>query len=404
VSGPILELSYADLARRLQPDARRLPLEGSLETTFRCNLNCVHCYVNQPVDSAAARARELPTARLLTLIDEIAGAGCLGLLLTGGEVLVRADFRDLYPHAIRRGLLVTVFSNGTLVDDRVADLFDEYRPERVEISLYGMSRETSERITRVPGSHAATLRGIRRLRDRGIPFRLKTMAMSWNRHEIAAMAEYAGELGVGFSCDGLLNPRIDCGADRTGALRLAPEEIVAVELKDPGRAGELRAFCQRFVRPEAVEPSPDLYTCGAAQTSFALDPYGYLHPCLLSRRAGVDLCEDSFAQGWSGPLARFRRQLRRRPSPCRACSLISLCGSCPAAAELVHGDPEGLVVEFCRVTHLRAHVVMGDAGGHRADAACCLEAVSASGATFPPIGPGCPEGGSSPRAPIPRAR
>jgi len=384
VAGPIRELSYAALARRLRPEARRLPLEGSLELTFRCNLGCVHCYVNRPADSAAARAGELPTARLLTLLDELAEAGCLGLLLTGGEVLVRADFPAVYLHAIRRGLLVTVFTNGTLLDDATADLFDRYRPERVEISLYGMSPETAERITRVPGSHAAALRGIRRLQTRGIPFRLKTMAMAWNRHEVPALAAYAAELGVGFTCDGLLNPRIDCGAGHAHPLQLPPEELLALDLEIPGRAAELRAFCKRFVRPGPGHPTDRLYLCGAAQTSFAIDPSGCLHPCLLARRAGFSLAARPFAEGWNGPLARVRQRRRRRPSPCRDCGLISLCGSCPAAAELVHGDPEGLVVDACRTAHLRAHAVLGQSGDHRADATCCLGAVSAIGAIPPP--------------------
>ena len=90
----------------------------------------MHCYVNEPVGDFAVRDRELPLARLKTLVDEMADAGCLTLLLTGGEVLVRPDFPELYLYAIRKGLLVTVFTNGTLVTERIADLFDEYRPLR----------------------------------------------------------------------------------------------------------------------------------------------------------------------------------------------------------------------------------------------------------------------------------
>ncbi|MCX5880682.1 MAG: radical SAM protein [Deltaproteobacteria bacterium] len=67
----------------------RTPLFGTLETTFRCNLNCIHCYVNEPAHDARAQARELSIGRLLRLMDEIADQGCLNLLLTGGEVLIR---------------------------------------------------------------------------------------------------------------------------------------------------------------------------------------------------------------------------------------------------------------------------------------------------------------------------
>jgi MoaA/NifB/PqqE/SkfB family radical SAM enzyme len=169
-----------------------------LEPTFRCNLRCVHCYVNKPAGSAEEKARELTTARLIQVIDEIADAGCLNLLLTGGEVLLRPDFEELYRHALRRGMLVTVYTNGTLVTDRIADLFDRHRPLLVEISLYGMTRATYERVTGVPGSFDRCLDGIRRLVERGVPLKLKTMALSWNAHEVADMQAFAAELGVGF--------------------------------------------------------------------------------------------------------------------------------------------------------------------------------------------------------------
>ncbi|MFA5028420.1 MAG: radical SAM protein, partial [Candidatus Methylomirabilota bacterium] len=314
----IPEITFREFADRLDLEARHVPIEGTIETTFRCNLRCAHCYVNRPIGDREARSRELSSARLLGLIDEIAEAGCLALTFTGGEPLVRPDFPAVYLHAIRRGLLVTVFTNGTLLDDRIADLFDAQRPERVEVSLYGMTEETSERISGVPGSHAACLQGIHRLHARGIPFRLKTMTMTWNRSEIPAMASYARSLQVGFTWDGLLNPRLDGGTSRIGELQLPAEEILAVDLEDPARIGELCAFCARAVRPGETGPSQTVYTCGAGRTAFAVDPYGWLHPCLLSRKAGVDLGAASFQEGWSEGFEAFRRQAWTRPSPCRS--------------------------------------------------------------------------------------
>ena len=78
-----------------------VPVNGTVETTFRCNLRCVHCYVNESPGDAEEQARELDTARLLRLVDEMADQGCLFLLLTGGEVFVRPDFPEVYLHAIK---------------------------------------------------------------------------------------------------------------------------------------------------------------------------------------------------------------------------------------------------------------------------------------------------------------
>ena len=286
----IPEVPFEDLRRRLDIEARRVPIEGTIETTFRCNLNCVHCYVNEPVGDFAIRDRELPLARLKTLIDEAVEAGCLSLLLTGGEVLVRPDFPELYLYALDRGLLVTVFTNGTLVTEAIADLFDAHRPLAVEITLYGMTRATYEKVTGVPGSYDKCIAGIERLTARGVPLKLKTMALSWNQHEVGAMQAYARSLGLDFIFDGALNPRVDCGANRNGELQLTAEQLVALDLADPVRMQDFRDFCAQFVpAPEATRESERVYQCGAGATSFTVDPYGQLQMCQLSRRAGFDL-------------------------------------------------------------------------------------------------------------------
>jgi radical SAM protein with 4Fe4S-binding SPASM domain len=375
VSAPpaIPEITLGELLVEMDAEARRLPVQGTIEPTFRCNLNCVHCYVNEPAGSREVRARELPTARVTALIDEVAEAGCLNLLLTGGEVLVRPDFPEIYRHAIARGLRVTVFTNGTMVTDEIADLFDRQRPLSVEITLYGMTRETYERVTRVPGSFDRCLQGLERLLSRGIPVKLKTMALTWNAHEVPAMRDFARARGLEFHHDGILNPRVDCGASRTGDLRLRPEQVVALDLADPEQARLLKQACDDALA--APDPGPGdehVYSCGAGRNTFTVDPYGMLQLCQLSRRNGYDLREGTFEQGWNEHFPRLRERTWQKNDVCRRCSLIGLCASCAGASELEHGDPETIVAHFCEVTHRRTFALAADVPGHVADATCCL--------------------------------
>src|SRR5438094_377493 len=102
---PLLGASYGPGALRLTTLVRegRVPLRGSIELTHRCNLACVHCYVNLPAADRAAQRREMTTDEIKRLIDELAALGLLGLTLTGGEPLLRADFADLYAYAHDRG-------------------------------------------------------------------------------------------------------------------------------------------------------------------------------------------------------------------------------------------------------------------------------------------------------------
>ncbi len=369
---PALRESDArELAQRLSVVARRSPIEGLIEITFRCNLRCAHCYVNRPARDGRAERSELSLTELKRLIDESAAAGCLFLTFSGGEPLLRPDFPALYRHAVRAGLIVTVFTNGTLVTDAIAGLFDDLRPDSVEISLYGLTRETYERITGVRGSHGLCLAGIERLRSRGIALRLKTMALTWNAHELADLKRFAEGLGAPFRFDGQLNPRIDCGSSCYRALQLTPEALQLLDASFEGRLDEMRRAFDHAQR-RAPKENVAVFDCAAGRTTFTIDPGGRLLPCPLLRRTAFDLRQGSFAQGWNGPLAAAVERSWRTSSPCRSCALMSLCDSCPGANELETGDVESPVATFCRLAHRRAAAILGPAAGHRPDAACCL--------------------------------
>jgi radical SAM protein with 4Fe4S-binding SPASM domain len=375
----IPEGDTAELAARLRVVERRIPIEGLIETTFRCNLRCAHCYVSQPASSRAAADDELSLARLVRLVDELAEAGCLFLTFSGGEPLLRADFPELYRHAIRAGLVVSVFTNGTLLSEAAVDLFDEWRPDYVEISLYGMTPLTYERVTQVPGAYDRCRQGIERLHSRGIGLRLKAMALAWNVHELDEMERFARGLAVPFRFDGQLNPRIDCGVSRYRELQLTPAAMVALDIGRASRLDEMRRVLDP-ARQCAPRELAGVYGCSAGRTTFSVDAQGRLLLCPLSRREGYDLRTGTFAEGWRESLSRMRARSWRSASPCRSCSLIALCDSCPGANELEGGDVETPVAVFCEIAHRRAAAIVGGVSGHRADAACCLGAKTAPSA------------------------
>ena len=240
-------VSYGTWSLGLHKRARgaRLPINATIEVTHRCPLACAHCYNNLPVGDRAARARELSTDEHWRILDELADAGGLWLLFTGGEIFARADFLDIYKHAKSRGFLITLFTNGTQITPAIADTLVEWRPFAVEITLYGRTRETYERLTGVPGSFDRCMRGIRLLKERGLPVKLKTVAVTINRHEIADMQRFAEEeLGVGFKFDGMINARIDCSHSPLD-VRLTPSELVQLDLEDPVRHARVGAPGQR---------------------------------------------------------------------------------------------------------------------------------------------------------------
>ena len=153
------EISIADFAHSLDVSGRRLPWDGTIEPTFRCNLNCVHCYVNKPAgDAAEVRAASCRTERVKTLIDEVADAGCLSLLLTGGEVLIRQRLpaRSTCTRS-RRGLRVSIFTNAPWSRTRSPTSSPPPSRRHRDHALRD-DAETYDRVTRVPARSRAAWR------------------------------------------------------------------------------------------------------------------------------------------------------------------------------------------------------------------------------------------------------
>jgi len=149
------------------------PLLGHLdmELTERCNNNCIHCCINLPPGDMTAKKKELSTEEVKAILADAAALGALSVRLTGGEPLLREDFEEIYVFARRLGLKVLLFTNATLLTPNLVDLFCRIPPlVEIEISLYGMKRESYVAVTRTPGSFEAAMRGINLLLKKKVPF------------------------------------------------------------------------------------------------------------------------------------------------------------------------------------------------------------------------------------------
>ena len=333
---------------------QRYPLGATFEITERCNLACVHCFINQPAANRAARARELTLAEIRAILDQMAEAGCLNLLLTGGDPLLRPDFAEIYRHAKQKGMLVTLFTNGTLLTPQIADLLAELPPHFLEISLYGHSPETYERVTQVPGSYARCRRGIELALDRGLRLGLKTIVLTDNCHELPQMRAFAEELGVKFRYDGMLWPRSD-GGQQPWAHRLSPQELVALDLDDPERQGTWQELDVKL--SDGLVRSELVFHCGAAYHAFHVDAAGRLSACMMARRPSYDLREMRFQEAWER-LGTLRLKKRQLDTPCRDCTAGIVCIQCPGWSQMAHGDDETPVQFVCEVGRLRAAKVL----------------------------------------------
>ncbi len=361
------QLSYgafsADLHKRQAGE--RVPLQVSIEVTRRCPLECLHCYNNLPMGDMDAKRRELTKEEHFRVLDELVEMGCFWILYTGGEIFARKDFLEIYTYAKKKGFLITLFTNGTIINEQIADYLAEWPPFAIEITLYGRTRETYEALTAVPGSYDRCLRGIRLLKERGLPLALKTVATSINKHEVLAMRQFAeDELGVDFKMDGQINPRIDCSQSPL-AVRLTPEELVALDMAFPKAKGEYLRLAKHNLGTALLPARADqMYYCGGGVNSFAINARGEISICVLSQQETFDVRGVGVNEVWNDALFHVRESRRTRLSKCVQCRIQTICGMCPANGEMENGDKESPVEFLCHAAHLRAAVVGVDVPAH----------------------------------------
>jgi radical SAM protein with 4Fe4S-binding SPASM domain len=354
------QLSYGAFSADLHQHyvGQRVPLQVSIEVTRRCPLECLHCYNNLPMGDVEAKQQELSKEEHFQMLDELVEMGCFWLLYTGGEIFARKDFLEIYTYAKQKGFLITLFTNGTIINEQIADYLAQWPPFAIEITLYGRTRETYEALTAIPGSYDRCLRGIKLLKERGLPLKLKTVATSINKHEVVAMRRFAEEeLGVEFKMDGQINPRIDCSQSPL-AVRLTPEELVALDMNAPKGGSEYRRLAKHDLEnPPNLAQIDTVYHCGGGMSGFAINAYGEMGICVISQQETFSVREVGVRPVWEDSLLRLRSRKRTQVTKCIECRIQSLCGMCPANGEMESGDRESPVDFLCHVAHLRAAAV-----------------------------------------------
>jgi radical SAM protein with 4Fe4S-binding SPASM domain len=357
---------------------KRVPLSFDLEVTARCNLDCRHCYINLPADDRAARAKELSQAEISRIADEAISLGAMWCLITGGEPLLRPDFPDIYLALKRKGLLVAVFTNAIPLTEEHIALFKKYPPRDIEVTVYGVTRQTYEAVTRRPGAFDKFMHGLDRLLECGVKVRFKAMALRSNIQELPEIARFCRERTKDyFRFDPLLHLRFDGNARRNAEIRaerLSPEAIVAIERADEERFASLEKACDKLIVPEFDHPGCDhLFHCGAGNGSFNVSYDGFFRLCdsLWHPDCIYDLRKGSLVDAWDSlvPKVRDLRSDRKEfLETCRACPIINLCFWCPAHAHLEAGQLDGVVPYFCKVAHARAAAIEETASHSRRQA------------------------------------
>jgi radical SAM protein with 4Fe4S-binding SPASM domain len=334
-----------------------------IELTERCNLNCIHCYINKPAGDRELQKREMSTDMIKETLSEAASLGKLRLLITGGEPMLRPDFSEIYLHARELGYVVQLFTNGTLITPQIADMFARVPPlGAIEISVYGMSPGSYGGVTGVPACHAALQRGLNLLLERDVRFLVRMQVLPPNRHEVEEFLAWARTipgmenrpaLGSMYKYRG----RRDNPEKNTVIDDLRPDADEALAMMQERKEvydRSLRQFCEKFLGVTGDR----LFPCGAGLGG-AIDPYGRLQPCLSLRKPDlcVDLHDHSITEALNEHFLQLREMRAENPAylqRCAKCFLRSMCDMCPGSSWAENGTLDTPIDYYCSVAHRQA--------------------------------------------------
>lgn len=340
---------------------------GTLELTGRCNLSCKMCYIHRAENDADALAQELPTEFWLDMVRQTRQAGTLTMLITGGEPLLRRDFHEIYLACKQAGFLVSVNTNGSLLQGEDVAFFAHYPPVRLNVSLYGASAQTYERLCGNGDIYYRVTENIRKLRAAGVPVKLSYTITPYNRDDAAAVFAFGREVGAAVRHTTYLFPPVRvCGGNCGESVRL-----------DPREAAECDIFCTRerlgaegFARrrsaiangasslPEEDEdctrdPSERIF-CRAGTSSYWITYDGRLLPCGMLQEPCVPLAGRTFAEAWCCVQEATNSILL--PAQCTACKLRPVCEVCAAVCYGENGRFDAVPRYLCEKT--RASVAL----------------------------------------------
>ncbi len=321
-----MDISILDKFRSLSSQ-KFIPMQASLELTNRCNERCTHCYIEDFKDDPK---KILNLEQWFQVLEELRRAGTLYVILMGGEAMLNPLFWDILKKSAEFNFHTSMITNGLKIQDiKTAQRLKEYGLQNATISLYSMDPLIHDKITRVRGSHAKTLRAIELCRQAKIDVALNCLLTKENIEGIFAIEDWALAQDLPLKVDPMITPKLN--GDMTPTQQRVSED-------------QLREYYREKIRrwpngkPRASGETAENYTCNAGKGKCAINAYGDLFPCIEIRDSLGSLLEKPFQELWHGEKVQPWRNLKWSQIQGANQDTISFCDHCPGMAKNETGD------------------------------------------------------------------
>lgn len=323
-----------------------VPLSVQVDLTYRCNEQCIHCYLDHTDHG------EMTTAEIKRLLAEMAEAGVFILTFSGGEIFLRRDFFDILEYARELTFCVKLKTNAVLIREAQAARLRDLAVQSIQVSIYSHRPEVHDAITKVPGSLRRSINAIRFLKSQNLKVIIANVLMTANMEDIHGVRALADELGVECSLDPTVTPMMD--GDRSILNLNAGDSALRQIFRDEAFIGNAEEFCAP--PPTPSEDSMDSLPCSAGHTSCYVSPYGELYPCVQFPLSCGNVRQQSFLDIWrNSQQLKEVRSIRLRDTSCSKCAHGATCTRCPGLAFL-EGNMRGPSTADCEKSYARTGI------------------------------------------------
>ena len=308
------------------------PYCASFELTPLCNFDCKMCYSHLTMDQMRAAGRMLTTEEWIDIMRQAVDAGVTCIDLTGGECLTHPGFKEIYRYLVMQGVHVSVLTNGQLIDEELINLFVQYPPACVQITVYGSNREAYLNVT---GRDAFqdVMSAITRLKEAGLRVSISITPNRFMQRDVGALLELVRSLGIVYRIGSTTLP----ARPETG--RIIDDFIVDNEVLREIRKLEaeyksewarvlpqhqMKEYKFRIKGQQAFEGIP----CAAGAANFHINWKGDMMPCLAFYSVNTSVLKSGVEEAWQWIRAKMRTYML--PDECNNCELAGVCNGCPS--------------------------------------------------------------------------
>lgn len=343
--GALDNITWKSLSQDLWLKARRecIPINGLFELTPLCNFRCRMCYVRLDPADMVKHGRIHSADEWLDLARQAMEMGTYGITLSGGEPLTHPEFEKIYAGLCDMGLLVTVLTNGSLIDDRIIKLFSEYPPYRVRITLYGASNETYERLCKTSGGFDRVMQSVEMLKASDIPFSFSFTETTENVADANAVKQIARRYDVPIIAAVDLEPAVRGAKSEAELLRVSPEDRPVFEEDGSHRPIE---HDESLLKATEEGLFTGLFSkCRSYRTYFFIDWNGFMESCGTISYCRSEPLKDGFRAAWED--MHHKLSALKEPQKCVKCPDRGFCRACPGHRCAETGSPEGIPELYC---------------------------------------------------------